>query len=45
MSLDDAPSAPGAPSGQSGTGVCMSARENMSDENKIAEVKMVFMAA
>jgi hypothetical protein len=43
MSLLEVPSAPGAPFGQSGMGVCIWARDKIRDENKIAAEKKVFM--
>jgi hypothetical protein len=43
MSLDEVPSAPGAPSGQSGIEFFICAEQSMSDANKIAEAKTIFM--
>jgi hypothetical protein len=42
-SFVEVPRALGAPSGQSGMGVCIWARDKMSDKNIIAEIKSVFM--
>src|SRR5258708_33375348 len=43
MSLVELPSAPGAPSGQSGMEVCISARDKIRDENKTAAAKNFFI--
>jgi hypothetical protein len=43
ISLLEVPSVPGAPSGQSGMGFCIWARDKIKDENKIAAERSVFM--